>query len=462
METITANAGETHIQIGDASVIIMSDNESDGSDRSEDLFDNCEDSCDVPEMRANTSTSGNFGRPSTSGITHQYKNTANKDSYQTSSDPSKTLAQNSAQSSFGSVSSKESDLRENMQQSMVRLENEDNSTRNFGHYMQLKKDKLRYQVNVLDRPQNRSSEIFSGISIFVNGHTEPTALELRQLIQLHGGEYHCYYQYGITSFIIATSLAAAKHLRSRLHLISTLAQELKEYVTTLRTEESNTFIGRETLGYLKDNNYKPPSSRIIFHVDLDCFFVSVALRDRPDLKDKAVAITHSKGVGAGFSELASVSYAARRCGLRNGMIVRDAIKRCPQLICLPYAFDEYKVVSKAIYTIVARYTLEIKAVSCDEMYVDCTKLLNEMSISDVKAFAEHLRAEIKRETGCTASVGIGRSTLMARLATRYAKPDGVRYVSAEESHIFIANEKVKNLPGLGYQTYNKLVANFGK
>ncbi|RCN45235.1 ImpB/MucB/SamB family protein [Ancylostoma caninum] len=168
-----------------------------------------------------------------------------------------------------------------------------------------------------------------------------------------------------------------------------------------------------------------------------------------------------QGVGAGFSELACVSYAARRCGLRNGMIVRDAIKRCPQLVCLPYTFDEYRNVARTVYTIVARYTLEIKAVSCDEMYVDCTKLFDELRIRDPVSFAEHLRDEIRRETGCPASVGIGRSTLMARLATRYAKPDGVRHVPAEESDVFIANEKVRNLPGLGYQTYSKLVGAFG-
>ncbi|VDM66269.1 unnamed protein product [Strongylus vulgaris] len=101
------------------------------------------------------------------------------------------------------------ELRDIMEQSMDRLGKEDNAS-NFGYYMQLKKDKLRYQVNVLDRPSVRSSEIFKGISIFVNGYTEPTALELRQLIQLHGGEYHCYYEYGVTSYVIAASLAAAK------------------------------------------------------------------------------------------------------------------------------------------------------------------------------------------------------------------------------------------------------------
>ncbi|KAK5968566.1 UmuC domain-containing protein [Trichostrongylus colubriformis] len=153
---------------------------------------------------------------------------------------------------------------------------------------------------------------------------------------------------------------------------------MKDWVNTMRDGPSPTFPGRAGLKYLASANYVACTSRMIFHIDLDCFFVSVALRDRPDLIGKPVAITHSKGVSAGFSELASVSYAARECGLHNGMFVRDALKLCPNLICLPYLFDDYRTISKAIYTIVARYSLEIRAVSCDEMYVDCTKLFDEV------------------------------------------------------------------------------------
>ncbi|VDO94362.1 unnamed protein product [Heligmosomoides polygyrus] len=138
------------------------------------------------------------------------------------------------------------------------------------------------------------------------------------------------------------------------------------------------------------------------------------------------------------------------------------------------------------------------------MYIDCTKVLEQSRIGNPVAFAEHLRAEIKQETGCPASVGIvgtraatvveaatltscrgaaGRkglrgltqfkaaltrnarscgSVLIARLATRYAKPDGVRWVSPSEAKAFIANEKIRNLPGLGYHTFEKLVKAYGE
>ncbi|KAK6753553.1 hypothetical protein RB195_012880 [Necator americanus] len=619
--TSTKKSG-TSFEVGDTSVIIISDNESIDSNQSDDLFGNDEDSCDATESRAMVSHGGNIisvneqqsslnhvpdadqsnipflslskkqgtdqhnetlphktaqsCNPSSSTSPHLSDRSLKQavaqqnealpfetaEGFNSSSSTSthlsdrgmnqsaehqnEALPHESAQSCNSSSStssplSKDNSSKRALEKSLMRLEEDTGSRgRTFQNYMQLKKDKLRYQVNVLGRPHLTASKIFEGISIFVNGHTEPTALELRQLIQLHGGEYHCYYEYGTTSFVIASSLATTKvsktrqnekfvrpdwivdsiaagklldvrdylllsgptkgtltsafhkkpgndetrtnlgmnkdqrlldardpnfletyYARSRLHLISTLAQEMKDYVCALRAEDGHSFPGRESLAHLMTDDYEHSFSKTIFHVDLDCFFVSVALRDRPDLVDKPVAITHSKGVGAGFSELACVSYAARHCGLRNGMIVRDAIKRCPQLVCLPYAFDEYRVVAKAIYTIVSRYTLEIKAVSCDEMYIDFTNLLKELRINNAASVAEHLRAEIKRETGCPASVGIGSNTLIARLATRYAKPDGVRYVPSSESDFFIANEKVKNLPGLGYQTYCKLVNVFG-
>lgn len=70
-------------------------------------------------------------------------------------------------------------------------------------------------MNITGRPRDVSSAIFKGISIFVNGFTDPPALELRNLIQLHGGEYHCYYEHGVTTYIIASSLANVKASKTR-------------------------------------------------------------------------------------------------------------------------------------------------------------------------------------------------------------------------------------------------------
>ncbi|VDO25166.1 unnamed protein product [Haemonchus placei] len=279
-------------------------------------------------------------------------------------------------------------VRARLDDSLSRMQNDNMEGKSsFGRYMRLKKDKLRYQVNV---QKTRQNETFLKPDWVVDCIAAGRLLEVDKYILLPSSKERSIAEVfsrnnEAKESSIGGSIFDARdpkfleeyYARSRLHLISTLAQEMKDWVKTMRETDTPNFSGRVSLKYLSSPDFVRLASKIIFHIDLDCFFVSVALRDRPDLIGKPVAITHSKGVSAGFSELASVSYAAREYGLRNGMIVRDAIKLCPNLVCLPYLFDEYRAVSKAIYTIVARYTLEIRAVSCDEMYVDCTKFFDE-------------------------------------------------------------------------------------
>ncbi|GMS89156.1 hypothetical protein PENTCL1PPCAC_11331 [Pristionchus entomophagus] len=458
--------------------------------------------------------------------------------------------------------------------------------RSFGHYMRLKKDKLQHQVNVLGRVR-QVSEIFNGISIFVNGFTEedqlrncmaeenfstrimppqciivPPALELRSLIQAHGGEYHVYYEYGTTTYTVASEIAVVKrskrrknevivkpelivdsvaagrlldhkdylllpdedemirrngatisqamkkltekaeeaetrgekrqaaldardaafideyYARSRLHLISTLAQEMRDYVSSLRDANSCTERARaemnerlrEGRGEGGNTRSLPPSEKAVFHLDLDSFFVSVTLRNRPDLRGRPVAVTHSSGSkeSNGFSEIASCSYEARARGVKNGSLVRDALRKCTDLVCVPYQFDDYRSVSKMIYDIIASHTLELRAVSCDEMYVDATSMIRSLDgygiegVVDARCsigpiiVANYLRELIREHTGCPASVGIGPNPLVARLATRLAKPDGVKWIQEREVEEFVANQKVSDLPGVGYSTLNKL------
>lgn len=98
-----------------------------------------------------------------------------------------------------------------------------------------------------------------------------------------------------------------------------------------------------------------------------------------------------------MSEIASCNYEARKAGLRNGMFLGQALKLCPNLQTIPYDFDGYKEVSYALYNTVASFTLDIEAVSCDEMFVDCTRLLTETNTHPLD-FATFIRKEIKVTT----------------------------------------------------------------
>lgn len=109
-----------------------------------------------------------------------------------------------------------------------------------------------------------------------------------------------------------------------------------------------------------------------------------------------------------FTSLPIFSYEARKFQIQNGMWLRKAMKHCPDLICIPYEFENYRETSRLLYSIVARYTLDIKAISCDELYVDLTDLCTQTGISDPMVIVEEIRKDIFEETGCTASAGLGK------------------------------------------------------
>ncbi|KAK0178966.1 hypothetical protein PV327_007801 [Microctonus hyperodae] len=279
---------------------------------------------------------------------------------------------------------------------------------------------------------------------------------------------------------------------SRLHHIATMGATFKEYVNELRSKSSNSFYGLERLKQSRLNipkksavtindsesdddlfstpestNKKNKKESIIMHIDMDCFFVSVGLKKKPELKGLPVAVTHARGSKPStitneneepfqsMAEIASCSYEARKAGLKNGMFLGQALKLCPNLKTIKYDFEGYKEVSYILYNTIASYTLDIEAVSCDEMYADISTILYECNLSPLE-FAEIIRNEIKEKTGCPVSTGFGSNKLQARLATKHAKPDGQFHLKNENVQSYIGNIKVGDIPGVGYTTMNQL------
>ncbi|XP_076915898.1 DNA repair protein REV1-like [Bidens hawaiensis] len=188
----------------------------------------------------------------------------------------------------------------------------------------------------------------------------------------------------------------------------------------------------------------------ILHIDMDCFFVSVVIRNHPELWDKPVAVCHSDNP-RGTSEISSANYPARDHGVRAGIFVRDAKACCPHLVIVPYDFEAYEEVADQFYGILHKHCNKVQAMSCDEAILDITDLDD-----DPQVLASLIRKEIFDTTSCTASVGISNNILMARLATRSAKPNGQCYLPPEKVDDFLKELPVKALPGIGRALEEKL------
>lgn len=245
---------------------------------------------------------------------------------------------------------------------------------------------------------------------------------------------------------------------SRLHHIATLGSDFKFHVTALRKKHDGNFPERIILKSNLTHTANIPDTDIVMHIDMDCFFVSVGLKKNPHLKGYPIAVTHSKGKSQNtsddfmsFSEIASCSYEARERGLKNGMFVGQALKLCPDLKTIPYDFEEYRKTAFNLYNTVAKYTLDIEAVSCDELYADLTSMIKDCEINFMD-FVTHIRKEIFDITGCTCSVGIGANRLQARMATKMAKPNGQFELITKDIGEFMKDIKITDLPGVGYST----------
>ncbi|XP_062090066.1 DNA repair protein REV1 [Humulus lupulus] len=207
--------------------------------------------------------------------------------------------------------------------------------------------------------------------------------------------------------------------------------------------------------WIKNTNSNPSSADLlrtaIIHIDMDCFFVSVVIRNDHNLKDKPVAVSHSDSP-KGTAEISSANYPARVYGVRAGMFVRDAKALCPHLVICPYNFEAYEEVADQFYNILHKHCKKVQAVSCDEAFLDVT----DSEGKDPEILASTIRKEIFETTGCTASAGIAGNMLLSRLATRNAKPDGQCYIPPEKVDDYLRQLPIKELPGIGHVLQEKL------
>jgi len=187
----------------------------------------------------------------------------------------------------------------------------------------------------------------------------------------------------------------------------------------------------------------------LLHVDMDAFYASVAIRDRPELHDQPVV------VGGGHRGVVlSANYPARRYGIRSGMSGVEARRLCPRLVAVPPDFDVLRPVSKAIMETFRGFTPVVEVMSLDEAFLDVRGAARLFGPPDV--IAERIRSRVRAEHGITCSVGIAAAISVAKLASRRAKPDGVLAIPPERFVAMVHPLDVGELYGVGEATRQRL------
>ncbi|WP_407935383.1 DNA polymerase IV [Alkalimonas cellulosilytica] len=193
------------------------------------------------------------------------------------------------------------------------------------------------------------------------------------------------------------------------------------------------------------------TQRKIIHIDLDCFFAAVEMRDNPLLRDKPIAVggsASSRGV------IAACNYPARAFGVRSAMPTAQALKLCPQLLLVPGRMQAYKEASKQVMAILERYSDTIEPLSLDEAYLDVSG--SPLFQGSATRIAEAIRHAIKTETSLTASAGVAPNKFLAKIASDEHKPDGLFVICPHQVADFVAGLAVQKIPGIGPKTASRL------
>jgi DNA polymerase IV len=192
----------------------------------------------------------------------------------------------------------------------------------------------------------------------------------------------------------------------------------------------------------------------IMHVDMDAFYASVEIRDRPEIAHRPVIVAHTEGRGV----VLSANYIARGFGVRSAMPASRAQRLCPHAVFVKPRHRLYGAVSKEVMAIFQSVTPEVEPLSLDEAFLDVAgaiRLLGRPS-----AIGQLIRRQVTEQLGITCSVGIASTKFVAKLASVHCKPDGLLVIPADGVLDFLHPLPVSALWGVGERT-GKVLARLG-
>ncbi|MDR3476658.1 MAG: DNA polymerase IV [Gammaproteobacteria bacterium] len=191
--------------------------------------------------------------------------------------------------------------------------------------------------------------------------------------------------------------------------------------------------------------------RKIIHVDMDCFYAAIEVRDNPTLTGKPVAVG---GSAEERSVLCTCNYPARKFGVRSAMATSHALRLCPDLIVLPVNMKKYREAATIIHDIFREFTPLVEPLSLDEAYLEVTD--SKHCQGSATLIAKEIKARIRESVGITASAGVAPNKFLAKIASGWNKPNGLFVICPQDVTHFVKDLKVEALHGVGKVTTEKL------
>jgi len=184
----------------------------------------------------------------------------------------------------------------------------------------------------------------------------------------------------------------------------------------------------------------------ILHVDMDAFYASVEIRERPELAGQPVIV----GATGGRGVVLSASYQAREFGVRSAMPVARARRMCPRAVFVAPRHRLYAAVSKEVMAIFGAVTPDVEPLALDEAFLDVSGALRRLGTP--VAVARHIRGQVARQQGLTCSVGAAPTKFVAKIASARCKPDGLEVVPRAGVLDYLHALPVSALWGVGERT----------
>ena len=195
------------------------------------------------------------------------------------------------------------------------------------------------------------------------------------------------------------------------------------------------------------------SPRIILHLDMDSFYASVEMQERPELRGKPVVVGADPKQGKGRGVVATCSYEARAFGIRSAMPISQAFVLCPHAVFLPPDFPRYMKSSSDVMAILKAPGLPFEQVSIDEAFLDVSSLGTFSAAADL---AVRIRDTIFQDLGLTCSIGVAPTKVVAKIASDVHKPNGLTVVEPDTLVSFLAPMPVRKIPGIGKKSESEL------